>query len=132
MTSTASKTPTPTPKKRIADMSKNRTIKQTPKKKQGSMIKEKPVLEKSQLTLDIKAKSSVNPERKCNTVNSKTGVGKKCIHVIASPSIKKMQGSKEKRVAKKSQPGVKAKIRKKCLETALIVHLRGDEFLPAG
>ena len=114
MTSTASKTPTPTPKKRIADISKNRTIKQTPKKKQGSMIKEKPVLEKSQLTLDIKAKSSVNPERKCNTVNSKTGVGKKCIHVIASPSIKKMQGSKEKRVAKKSQPGVKAKIRKKC------------------
>jgi hypothetical protein len=74
MTSTASKTPTPTPKKRIADMSKNRMIKQTPKKKQGSMIKEKPVLEKSQLTLDIKAgKSSVNPERKCNTVNSKTG-----------------------------------------------------------
>ena len=44
-----------------------------------------------------------------------------------------MQGSKEKTgVAKRSQPGVKAKIRKKCLETALIVHLRGDEFLPAG
>jgi hypothetical protein len=98
MTSTASKTPTPTPKKRIADdMSKNRSIKQTPKKKQGSMIEEKPVQEKSQLNLDIKAgKSSVKPERKCITVNSK------------------MQGSKKKRVAKKSQTGVKARIRKRC------------------